>query len=72
MTNMAELTVKMAEAFAPTGFTLQSAKVHTQIPFLLRGELREYQIIGLDWLITLHNKRLNGILADEMGLGKTI
>ena len=29
MTNMAELTVKMAEAFAPTGFTLQSAKVQT-------------------------------------------
>ena len=42
MTNMAELTVKMAEAFAPTGFTLQSAKVQTQVPFLLRGELREY------------------------------
>lgn len=34
--------------------------------------MREYQIIGLDWLVTLHNKKLNGILADEMGLGKTI
>ena len=44
----------------------------TKVPFLLRGNLREYQIIGLDWLVTLHNKRLNGILADEMGLGKTI
>ena len=42
------------------------------MPFLLRNDLREYQIIGLDWLVTLHNKRLNGILADEMGLGKTI
>ena len=29
MASMAELTVKMAEAFAPTGFTLQSAKVQT-------------------------------------------
>ena len=29
-------------------------------------------MIGVDWLVTLHNKRLNGILADEMGLGKTI
>ncbi|EER01197.1 hypothetical protein Pmar_PMAR022081, partial [Perkinsus marinus ATCC 50983] len=31
-----------------------------------------YQHIGLDWLVTLHDQRLNGILADEMGLGKTI
>ena len=43
-----------------------------QVPFLLKGELREYQHIGLDWLHTIYTKRLNGILADEMGLGKTI
>ena len=29
-------------------------------------------MVGLDWLVTLHDKKLNGILADEMGLGKTI
>ena len=34
--------------------------------------MREYQHVGLDWLATMHEKRLNGILADEMGLGKTI
>uniref|UniRef100_A0A3Q3EY84 Helicase ATP-binding domain-containing protein n=1 Tax=Labrus bergylta TaxID=56723 RepID=A0A3Q3EY84_9LABR len=28
--------------------------------------------IGLDWLVTMYEKKLNGILADEMGLGKTI
>ena len=39
---------------------------------MIRGELREYQIIGVDWLRTLHDRKLNGILADEMGLGKTI
>ena len=45
----------------------------TPIPFLLRGgTLREYQYIGLDWLVTMYEKCLNGILADEMGLGKTI
>ncbi len=42
------------------------------MPFLLRGTLREYQHVGLDWLVTLHERNLNGILADEMGLGKTI
>ena len=44
----------------------------TKVPFLLHGTMREYQHIGLDWLVTMDEKRLNGILADEMGLGKTI
>lgn len=30
------------------------------------------QHIGLDWLVTMHDRKLNGILADEMGLGKVI
>lgn len=47
-------------------------QIKTKVPFLLRGVLREYQLIGLDWLVTMHEKHLNGILADEMGLGKTI
>lgn len=34
--------------------------------------LKPYQLIGLNWLILLHNRGINGILADEMGLGKTI
>ncbi|KAK3990907.1 helicase swr-1 [Cladorrhinum sp. PSN332] len=44
----------------------------TEIPFLLRGTLREYQHLGLDWLAALYANNTNGILADEMGLGKTI
>uniref|UniRef100_A0A8B9HCV2 DNA helicase n=1 Tax=Astyanax mexicanus TaxID=7994 RepID=A0A8B9HCV2_ASTMX len=32
----------------------------------------QYQLIGLKWLILLHQHNLSGILADEMGLGKTI
>lgn len=47
-------------------------QVKTEVPFLLCGQLREYQHVGLDWLVTLYEKNLNGILADEMGLGKTI
>ncbi|XP_015377668.1 PREDICTED: helicase domino-like, partial [Diuraphis noxia] len=46
--------------------------VVTKVPFLLRNTLREYQHIGLDWLVTMYEQNLNGILADEMGLGKTI
>lgn len=39
---------------------------------LLQGCLRDYQIAGLNWLVSMYESKLNGILADEMGLGKTI
>ncbi|KAJ2893242.1 ATP-dependent DNA helicase Snf21, partial [Coemansia aciculifera] len=39
---------------------------------LVGGSLKEYQLRGLEWMVSLYNNRLNGILADEMGLGKTI
>eukprot|EP00934_Nitzschia_sp_Nitz4_P002540 Nitzschia sp. Nitz4//scaffold91_size79674//8876//15610//NITZ4_005356-RA/size79674-processed-gene-0.29-mRNA-1//1//CDS//3329560067//2530//frame0 len=43
-------------------------------PFLLASwvKLRRYQQVGLNWLVSLQSRRLNGILADEMGLGKTL
>ncbi|KAK0093865.1 hypothetical protein PV326_012451 [Microctonus aethiopoides] len=62
----------LAESIQPKGNTLQTTSVVTNIPFLLKHCLREYQHIGLDWLVTMYDRKLNGILADEMGLGKTI
>ncbi|KAI8851370.1 P-loop containing nucleoside triphosphate hydrolase protein [Chytridium lagenaria] len=47
-------------------------EVTEQSALLVGGKLKEYQIKGLQWMISLYNNRLNGILADEMGLGKTI
>ncbi|KAL1211796.1 putative ATP-dependent DNA helicase CHR12 [Cardamine amara subsp. amara] len=47
-------------------------KVTEQPSLLQGGELRSYQIEGLQWMVSLFNNNLNGILADEMGLGKTI
>lgn len=45
-------------------------KVHeivTEQPsILVGGKLKEYQIKGLQWMVSLYNNRLNGILADEM------
>ncbi|XP_022250926.1 helicase domino-like [Limulus polyphemus] len=61
-----------AESFQPKGNTLSTTQVFTKVPFLLKHQLREYQHIGLDWLVAMHDRKLNGILADEMGLGKTI
>ena len=62
----------LASSAQPTGYTLSTHNVQTVIPFLLRGTLREYQAVGLDWLASMYSHSLNGILADEMGLGKTI
>ena len=49
-----------------------SEEVHEQASIMVYGKLKEYQIKGLEWMVSLHNNNLNGILADEMGLGKTI
>lgn len=62
----------VAEKFQPKGLDLATAQVKTPVPFLLKHTLREYQHVGLDWLVAMCEQRLNGILADEMGLGKTI
>jgi len=43
-----------------------------QPSILVGGDLKEYQLSGLQWMVSLYNNKLNGILADEMGLGKTI
>ncbi|EAU30536.1 SNF2-family ATP dependent chromatin remodeling factor snf21 [Aspergillus terreus NIH2624] len=47
-------------------------EITEQPSILVGGTLKEYQIRGLQWMISLYNNNLNGILADEMGLGKTI
>ncbi|VDO81059.1 unnamed protein product [Schistosoma margrebowiei] len=47
-------------------------EVKEQASILVHGRLKEYQLRGLEWLVSLYNNNLNGILADEMGLGKTI
>lgn len=60
-------------SFIVQGYTLETTNVKTKIPSqLLKHTLREYQHVGLDWLVTINENKLNGILADEMGLGKTI
>lgn len=43
----------------------------TDTPSYIRGKLRPYQIEGVNWLLGLFSRCVNGILADEMGLGKT-
>ncbi|KAG0296510.1 hypothetical protein BGZ96_009329 [Linnemannia gamsii] len=50
-----------------------SSFVFTESPaYVKNGTLRDYQIQGLNWMISLYKNGINGILADEMGLGKTL
>jgi hypothetical protein len=44
-----------------------------QTPRIMRSQLKEYQKIGLTWLIKMESgNSKGGILADGMGLGKTV
>lgn len=72
-----ELAQKAAGAAGTTAgfFNLAHSvaeKIVKQPSMLKFGQLRHYQRIGLQWMISLYNNHLNGILADEMGLGKTV
>ncbi|XP_039875018.1 E1A-binding protein p400 isoform X3 [Simochromis diagramma] len=60
------------ELILPKGSFRTTSSTRSPAPFLLHGFLREYQQIGVDWLVSLYKKHLNGILADETGLGKTV
>ncbi|KAL1852711.1 chromatin remodeling complex Adenosinetriphosphatase [Paecilomyces lecythidis] len=50
----------------------QTNTVFRESPAFIQGEMRDYQIAGLNWLVSLHENGISGILADEMGLGKTL
>ena len=42
------------------------------LPKNLKGELRDYQRAGYNWLNFLKEFSFGGVLADDMGLGKTV
>ena len=46
-------------------------KVAVQPPNVT-GQMRDYQLEGLNWMYNLYQNGVPGILADEMGLGKTV
>ena len=38
----------------------------------ITAQLRDYQVDGVNWILSQYNSGAGGILGDEMGLGKTI
>ncbi|KAH8148692.1 uncharacterized protein LAJ45_07403 [Morchella importuna] len=55
-----------------TGTRRSYQKLDAQPNYIKGGELRDFQMKGLNWLAYNWTKGNNGILADEMGLGKTV
>lgn len=51
---------------------VQFTRLVDQPSSLKGGKLKHYQLVGLNWMISLYESGLSGILADDMGLGKTI
>jgi SNF2 family DNA or RNA helicase len=60
------------DAVAKHATNVQQFTRNVRPPSILACDLKEYQLKGLEWLISLYEQGINGILADEMGLGKTV
>lgn len=43
---------------------------YDKTPDFIVGEMHDYQIRGLNWLISLCENGIGGVLGDEMGLGE--
>ena len=43
-----------------------SVVIITKQNTVIHGQMRPYQLKGLNWMVSLHHNGLNGILADEM------
>jgi SNF2 family DNA or RNA helicase len=50
--------------------TVQVVRLTAQPPNIKFGEMKKYQLEGLNWMIRLYENNVNGILADEMGTHK--
>lgn len=65
---IADLLVPKSSAAVKDYYTSTHRRVEivSQPRMLKGGDLKEYQLSGLQWLVSLYNNNLNGILADEM------
>ena len=67
-----EALADAAEEYEGEGLGAQNLVATDQPSLVTGGQMKQYQLEGLEWLKTLWMNGLSGILADEMGLGKTL
>jgi SNF2 family DNA or RNA helicase len=63
--------IKAKERYFKLAHTTNEQVLHQPVCITQGMKLRQYQLKGVEWMVSLYNNRLNGILADSMGLGKT-
>jgi len=66
-----KLPAKARSNAASEGFTPFGA-LDEQPSLISNGQMKQYQLHGLSFLVWLYENGMNGILGDEMGLGKTL
>jgi SWI/SNF-related matrix-associated actin-dependent regulator of chromatin subfamily A member 5 len=59
-------------AAATSNGIIPRKKIAQQPALIQNGQMKEYQLEGLSFLIWLYENGIGGILGDEMGLGKTL
>ena len=67
-----EALAEAAEEYEGEELGAQSLIATEQPSLITGGQMKQYQLEGLEWLKSLWMNGLCGILADEMGLGKTL
>lgn len=55
-----------AEEMAAMENSQRTTRLTVQPECIKFGTMRDYQVEGLNWLISLYDRGINGILADEM------
>ncbi|MBY0574570.1 MAG: DEAD/DEAH box helicase [Undibacterium sp.] len=75
---LAELADEVGELKADSAWREQVKKLDAladfvpELPSTLQAELRDYQLVGYQWLARLAQWGVGACLADDMGLGKTV
>lgn len=67
-----EALADAADEYDGEGLGAQDLVATDQPKLVTGGQMKKYQLEGLEWLKSLWMNGLCGILADEMGLGKTL
>jgi ATP-dependent DNA helicase len=61
--------LKVENDLSSTPVNQESASRFQQPAAITGAKLKDYQLVGVEWLTSLWLNGVNGILADEMGLG---
>lgn len=60
------------ESGEPVAVEAEEHPVFEQPALVTGAKLKQYQLEGVQWMVSLDQNGISGILADEMGLGKTL